>query len=340
MKEREKQGNISRSDFLRYRKGEMSEREKNSFERELQKDPFAAEAEEGFSEFPAASSEKDLSHLDRLIKSRSGKRKSFVFYRIAASAAVLMIISTIFLVTRNNYESIKEKETIIAVPATMDIKEAEPIRGEITGDEEKIIAENRQVLSRPGQRIADAINREAISTQAVKAEDTGEKNIVPQTDDHIIVDENKQEDVNAEKQYPTAAQAVTAVYGIRKKSVPDTEEVSLDEVVVTGYGVERQEADGFTPPLPVEGKKSYNDYIAGNIIVPENLKEGERAVVIVSFIVKASGVLDSLKVVRSPGDEFSAEAERLVREGPAWMPGKTDGVPHDDEVRLRIVFKK
>ena len=37
------------SDFLSYMKGELPEEERNLFERELQKDPFAEEAEEGFS---------------------------------------------------------------------------------------------------------------------------------------------------------------------------------------------------------------------------------------------------------------------------------------------------
>jgi TonB family protein len=76
-----------------------------------------------------------------------------------------------------------------------------------------------------------------------------------------------------------------------------------------------------------------------NIRVPETLKAGEKAIVIVNFIVRNTGEIDSLKVIRSPGDEFSSEAKRLIIEGPQWRPAKSDGERIDDEVRIRIVFK-
>jgi TonB family protein len=116
----------------------------------------------------------------------------------------------------------------------------------------------------------------------------------------------------------------------------------LDEVVVVGYGNEQKAEDafaGYSSPVPVGGKPAFESYISSNIRNPSSLAEGERAVVIVSIMVKNTGAIDSIKVVRSPGKEFSDEAIRLIKEGPAWNPATENGEKTDDEVRIRIVFK-
>ena len=56
-------------DFLQYLRGETSGRERNLFERELEGDPFAKEAMEGFEQLSDAQLEEDLLSLhDRLRK--------------------------------------------------------------------------------------------------------------------------------------------------------------------------------------------------------------------------------------------------------------------------------
>ncbi len=48
MRDRNKNKRLKFPDFFRYSSDKMSGKERNSFERELQKDPFAMEASEGF----------------------------------------------------------------------------------------------------------------------------------------------------------------------------------------------------------------------------------------------------------------------------------------------------
>ena len=66
---------------------------------------------------------------------------------------------------------------------------------------------------------------------------------------------------------------------------------------------------------------------------------GEREVVVIRFTVSETGSIRNIKVLKTPGDEFSKEAERLIKEGPAWKPAMKNGIPADNEVKIRITFK-
>jgi outer membrane biosynthesis protein TonB len=94
-----------------------------------------------------------------------------------------------------------------------------------------------------------------------------------------------------------------------------------------------------TPPLPVTGKASFDKYIRENIRRPADLASGDSAGVVISFTIRITGAIDDLKMISSPGDEFSNEAKRLVLEGPAWNPAVSNGEKIDDVVRLRIMIK-
>ncbi len=97
MSERNKKGNDRLSDFLRYRENKMTDRERNSFERSLQKDVFAREASEGLENIDLSSAGDDIAGLRKQLKKRTIRKQRVLWYRIAASVAVLMIISSIFI---------------------------------------------------------------------------------------------------------------------------------------------------------------------------------------------------------------------------------------------------
>jgi len=59
----------------------------------------------------------------------------------------------------------------------------------------------------------------------------------------------------------------------------------------------------------------------------------------VNFKVDAEGKIDSIKIIRSPGKNFSDEAIRLIKEGPAWKPAEENGKRIDDGIKIKIVFK-
>jgi hypothetical protein len=129
-------------DFLRYRRDEMTREEKNSFEREFQKDPFAEEAAEGFETISPEEIQNDLADLKKRIKARSGRKKRYVVYRIAASVAVLMIISSIFIVIERD-RSFKQTSVTQAGSESLEIPLNKPLKEETAKTE---VPEKLQLL--------------------------------------------------------------------------------------------------------------------------------------------------------------------------------------------------
>jgi hypothetical protein len=148
--------------FLRYRGNKIVNLERNSFERELQKDPFAAEAAEGFSTVTPEEIKNDLGILQKKLRIRTISKNRFIYYRFAASLAILIGISALLiLVQRNKSEKlISENIEIKSLPEIQKapaIDQAGPSpekkkniyqetdkkkKGEVTSDQVKIVSED------------------------------------------------------------------------------------------------------------------------------------------------------------------------------------------------------
>jgi len=146
MSDKNKYKKSSLTGFLRYRGNIMTGEERNSFEKELQKDPFAEEAVEGFASISSEEAKRDMALLQKRLSTKTTRRKGFVYYRIAASVAVLMIISTVFIILERNNSWKQLAETTVQ-SETFEIYEVQPIKEPAAKDEasEKpaIIAEKK-----------------------------------------------------------------------------------------------------------------------------------------------------------------------------------------------------
>ena len=95
-------------DFLRYSQDQMSEEERNAFERSLEQDPFAAEAMEGLSSISPEEAGADLAGLQNRIqkridqpsKTRQVTRK--MWYRVAAAMAALLVVTSVLFTLFND----------------------------------------------------------------------------------------------------------------------------------------------------------------------------------------------------------------------------------------------
>ncbi len=129
--------------------------------------------------------------------------------------------------------------------------------------------------------------------------------------------------------------------------------VALDEVVVVGYGTEKRtgitegatvvemnnDVPDYTEPMPIGGFDNFRDYIDSNLRFPDDHPESKRAVVVLKFSVGPDHRPMNIKVLRSPGTDFSDEAVRLLKNGPGWNRATMKGSPIDVETQIRIVFK-
>jgi TonB family protein len=351
MKEKNENKNSALSEFQRYIRGEMTKREENAFQRKLQRDPFADEAAEGYSGISPREAADDIGRLVKKLKYRIRGRQRIVFYRIAASIAVLMILSSVYLIIRQTRPADKIRDlSSAAVPANVQNQEAlnksedaESIDN-MTLTEEKSkqegVTENpdtgtvKSVTDDKEMLLAEGIAGEAANpekkdsviyiAQENQAAPAGAISITEQA-----ADTGKML-VNAQPPTSELSEVAMVVYGAKKSAVAAN---------AVAAGQDENAKASYTPPQPVNGQDSFNRYIEENIQKPDSLASGQRAEVVVNFIVRSSGSVDSIKVISSPGLKYSDEAVRLIKGGPAWRPASQNGEMIDDEVRVRIVFK-
>jgi hypothetical protein len=329
MKEKNKNKNDTLSEFLRYTRGEMTKREENAFQKKLQKDPFAAEAAEGFSEISPREAADDMDRLEKKLKNRIKPRQRVVYYRIAASVAVLMIISSVYLIVERNKPATQLSEATVKSTAPEEVADSNLLTGPIIADSKSLIA---TPLMETEQQITNDTTGAAL-TAKIENPSITEKTEVP-----AMIEKKDSNLYIAELNEPV------------KKS--DIALSANDEVVATGYGAAKssraatgavfeaeKEKASYSPPQPVNGKESFDNYIRENIQKPAISDSVQNAIVVATFIVRSTGNVDSIKVVSSPGNEFSKEAIRLIKEGPSWKPAENNGEKIDDEVSVRLVFK-
>ena len=153
------------SDFLRYSGNKMTDKEKNEFERKLQKDAFAEEVAEGFEMIKSGEVEKDIASLHKRLIARTARKQRFVLYRIAASIAVLMVISSIFIIVRRNRPLKQLSDATIHVKE-MEIAESKPLSKppEVTQktDVIPVISERKPVKSGTRQESQERIEKSVV----------------------------------------------------------------------------------------------------------------------------------------------------------------------------------
>ena len=97
-----------------------------------------------------------------------------------------------------------------------------------------------------------------------------------------------------------------------------------------------------TPSYP-GGEKAMKEFIADNLRQPQGEKDKEGRVV-VSFFVERDGALTDLKISRSLSPACDAEALRVIKAMPRWIPGKQymngyGRVPERVRYNVPITFK-
>ena len=344
MKEEYRNKKGALSDFERYVRGEMTKREENAFQRKLQRDPFTSEATEGFSEITPGEADNDMARLGKRLKNRIRPVRRVVFYRVAASIAVLMIVASAFLIIQKYKPFRRQSERTVA--------QSVPVKADPTPIEGPLVAETiSEAAAEPPEAelaITDESKDESKSTttetpvaEIAAFTDTTEPLALAEKRDSVAYIAADQVAVPAAAARMPDMQATDATRS-ETQPRPDSSAAELNEIVLVGYGrAKKAVADQTTyaAPQPVSGRSSFNRYVEENMRRPQSLPQGENAVAIVRFLVRSTGVIDSLRIVSSPGDEFSAEAMRLIREGPAWKPAEENGLPVDEEVQVRLVFR-
>jgi hypothetical protein len=324
----------SLADFLRYRRDDLTGRERNAFEKELQKDPFAEEANEGFSLVTDKEAAEDIKSLKKKLYKRTGRRSVTIPYRIAAALAILVGISVIFFNRNNVQEVTLSKNETESVKPPMEIAASEPVVDKTEKSENRSEAISRnESTSKPMAPPSVNVERKKI---AVVTDENKEMKVTEmigeeETDQAI----NKDSGVTDKDMISVAAKSDNqAMYDESEKKL----EVSNAAGAAAPMAAKSRSSLEHTVPVPVTGIDSFNIYIEKGLINPHpgNLKE---EVVILTFVVKTDSTISDIRVIESPGQEYSKEAKRIVREGPKWKPAVTNGKPVEEQYRLKILFR-
>ena len=120
----------------------------------------------------------------------------------------------------------------------------------------------------------------------------------------------------------------------------------IQQVVETGPA-EEEEADAnqiFTvveqePEFP-GGTKALMEYISKNLRYPAFAAEnGIQGRVTLSFVVEKDGSVTDIQELRSPSEDLTKEAKRVVQSMPKWKPGKQRGKPVRVKYMLPVTFR-
>jgi len=93
------------------------------------------------------------------------------------------------------------------------------------------------------------------------------------------------------------------------------------------------------PSFQGKGGEGFRDYIAQNIVYPEEAKKnGITGEVYVQFTVNTKGEVVDVKVVKTASPLLDKEAIRVTESSPLWKPGKQQGKPVDVQFTFPIKF--
>ena len=88
------------------------------------------------------------------------------------------------------------------------------------------------------------------------------------------------------------------------------------------------------------GMEAMIAFLSQNVHYPETAaKNNIEGRVIVRFIVDETGQINNISVARSVNEELDAEAIRVVKSLPKFIPGRQDGKPVPVWYNLPIIFK-
>jgi periplasmic protein TonB len=130
------------------------------------------------------------------------------------------------------------------------------------------------------------------------------------------------------------------------------EPIEEDPVVETKFNkkwvkVEEFDDDEINPiysvdemPVFVGGDKALFEYLANNIKYPKrDMQIGNEGKVFVEFVVGKNGEITDVKILRGVSESIDAEAVRVIKAMPNWLPGKQKGRAVKVRYKMPISFK-
>lgn len=112
---------------------------------------------------------------------------------------------------------------------------------------------------------------------------------------------------------------------------PETDQTDFKHEVVSVIGISAS---------PMGGLEQYETYLNENLRYPLAAKQGRLSgKVLVQFLVSPEGSLSDFRIMQSVGGGCDEEAIRLIKEGPAWVPGMINGESKEGAMIVPVNFE-
>ena len=321
----------------------------------IPRDEFEEEASEGLGRLSREEAEADLRELKARMERRVARPRAI--WLPAAAAVVILLVASALLVTMLRDRPEPGAEMALADEAVTDtayIAMASPVEkkedeasvpGEPAGLAMNTMEAHEARFSPPVLLSDDEVAEMAVADEDIVAKEMQAE----QETDYVVyavARGERLEEVVVVQAVPQTQ--VTGVAGRAKSAdrtaVPATEAKKDVAAAEPSAGVTAGNLTGVVPgsvseASPVGGWEKYRNWVTANIRYPEGIKPVERQEVLVSFTVRPDSTLADMKAVRSPGDPFTQEVYRLLREGPRWMPAQSGVAATATEVYVMFVFR-
>lgn len=323
----------------------------------IPRDEFEEEAGEGLGGLSREEAEADLRELRARMERRLARPRAI--WIPAAAAVTILLVGSALLVTlmrqrpatgpelaqkeRTKGGAAMEDTTYIAIAAevitdTALIAMAQPI-------EKKELAPSAPLIVR--NAVTETVSEAADEVFAMVEEDAG---VAQMAERPVVVvqmaQEEEAEKVEGVEEKAAAVQAEEVVVqalpqaratAMKARAGAETKTDAKAEGRAAARDVEALFSE---QPAPVGGWEKYMVWVTRNMRYPEEIVPVVRQEVIVSFTVNADSTISGLKVVRSPGETFTSEAFRLLREGPKWVPAGSGTQAVAQEITLMFIFRQ
>lgn len=133
---------------------------------------------------------------------------------------------------------------------------------------------------------------------------------------------------------PITFRTLNKATGNVKNSTASSQEKSQSDSVYTVFSVVEQ-----MPQFP-GGQTAMMKYLADNLHYPKKAQEnGVQGTVLVQFIIDEEGHIPFAKINKSVDSDLDAEALRVVKSMPLWIPGKQRGKKVKVMMNLPVAFR-
>lgn len=120
--------------------------------------------------------------------------------------------------------------------------------------------------------------------------------------------------------------------------VLEEQNYALSEVVTISYGAEKKrQIDEKIDARPEKGLDEYIIELEKNLRYPAN-GTGKKEQVVALITINQRGEIENIEIKRSPGESYSIETIRAIRNGSRWLPATDKGFPVEDTVKIKLQF--